>query len=69
VYHILKENNPMGSDTPDLLTAANIAKVLGVSDAKVKKAIQSLGIKPQAKKGVCSYYGKDTVAKVKGALK
>ena len=52
----------MGSDTPDLLTAANIAKALGVSDAKVKKAIQTLGIKPQAKKGVCSYYGKDTVA-------
>jgi hypothetical protein len=59
----------MGSDTPDLLTAANIAKVLGVSDGKVKKAILTLGIKPQAKKGVCSYYGKDTVAKVKGALK
>lgn len=59
----------MGADKPDLLTAANIAKSLGVSDAKVKKAIQVLGIKPQAKKGVCNYYGKDVVAKVKGALK
>jgi len=54
--------------TTDLLTAGNIAKTLGVSDAKVKKAIQTLGIKPQAKKGVCNYYGKDVVAKVKSAL-
>jgi hypothetical protein len=54
--------------TTDLLTVGNIAKTLGVSDAKVKKAIQTLGIKPQAKKGVCSYYGKDAVAKVKSAL-
>ena len=59
----------MATEKTDLMTAANIAKSLGVSDAKVKKAIQALGIKPQAKKGVCSYYGKVTVAKVKGALK
>ena len=59
----------MATEKPDLMTATNIAKSLGVSDAKVKKAIQALGIKPQAKKGVCSYYGKDTVAKVKRALK
>jgi hypothetical protein len=54
--------------TAGLLTAGNIAKTLGVSDAKVKKAIQTLGIKPEAKKGVCNYYGKDVVAKVKSAL-
>lgn len=59
----------MAAQTADLLTAANIAKTLGVSDAKVKKAIQALGIKPQAKKGVCSYYAKEAVAKVKSALK
>ena len=59
----------MATDKPDLFTAANIAKSLGISDAKVKKAIQTLGIKPQVKKGVCNYYGKDTVAKVKAALK
>jgi len=53
----------------DLLTASNIAKALGVSDAQVKKAIQTLSIKPQAKKGVCNYYSKDTVAKIKAALK
>jgi hypothetical protein len=59
----------MAENITGLLTAATIAKQLGVSDGKVKKAIQSLGIKPQAKKGVCSYYGKDAVAKVKQALK
>jgi hypothetical protein len=59
----------MPTDKTDLLTAGNIAKTLGASDAKVKKAIQALGLKPVAKKGVCSYYGKDAVAKVKRALK
>lgn len=59
----------MANEKTDLLTAANMAKALGVSDARVKKAIQALGIKPQAKKGVCSYYSKDTMAKVKTALK
>jgi len=52
----------------DLLTAGAIAKALGAPDAKVKKAIKDLGIKPKAKKGVCSYYGPDAVAKVKAAV-
>jgi len=55
--------------TPEMLTAGNIAKMLAVSDAKVKKAIQELKIKPAAKKGVCNYYSRDTVARVKAALK
>ena len=59
----------MAQEKSDLLTAGNIAKTLGVPDAKVKKAIQTLGIKPQAKKGVCNYYSKDTVAKIKVAIK
>ena len=59
----------MATEKSDLLTAANIAKALGVSDGKVKKTIQTLGIKPTAKKGVCNYYSKDTVAKLKDALK
>jgi len=52
----------------DLLTAGAIAKALGAPDAKVKKAIQDLGIKPKAKKGVCNYYGQDAVAKVRAAV-
>lgn len=59
----------MATETTKLLTASNIAKQLGASDAKVKKAIQALGLKPIEKKGVCSYYGKDVVARVKQALK
>jgi hypothetical protein len=59
----------MSTQSGDLYTAGNIAKALSVSDAKVKKAIQALGIKPVAKKGVCNYYSKDAVSKVKAALK
>ncbi len=59
----------MKAEMADLMTAGNIAKKLGVSDAKVKKAIQELGIKPKAKKGVCNYYGGEAVTKVKLALK
>lgn len=59
----------MPAENTDLLTAGNIAKQLKVSDAKVKKAIQELGIKPKAKKGVCNYYSADTVIKIKTALK
>lgn len=57
------------SDKTDLMTAGNIAKALSVSDAKVKKAIADLKIKPVAKKGVCSYYSADVVAKIKPAIK
>jgi hypothetical protein len=57
----------MPTDT-DLLTAARIAAQLKVSDARVKKAIAALGLKPAAKKGVCSYYEKSAVPKIKKAL-
>ncbi len=53
----------------DLLSPGAIAKAVGASDAKVKKAIKDLGLEPTAKKGVCSYYAKDVVAKVKAAIK
>jgi hypothetical protein len=59
----------MAMQNGDLYTAGNIAKELSVSDAKVKKALLELKIKPVAKKGVCSYYSKDTIGKVKAALK
>jgi hypothetical protein len=53
----------------DLLTAGNIAKELGVSDGKVKKAITELALQPKAKKGACSYYSRDDLAKIKAAVK
>ncbi len=52
----------------ELLTAAKIAVQLKVSDAKVKKAIAELGLKPAAKKGVCNYFAKADVPKIKKAL-
>lgn len=58
----------MAGEQKDMYTAGTIAKELGVSDGKVKKAIQALGLKPVAKKGVCNYYGKDAIAKVRTAL-
>lgn len=58
----------MATNTSDLLTAGTIAKTLKVPDARVKKAIQTLGIKPAAKKGVCNYYSKDVLPRVKAAV-
>jgi hypothetical protein len=52
----------------DLLSAGAVAKAVGASDAKVKKAIKDLGIEPKAKKGVCNMYSPDVVAKIKKAL-
>ncbi len=53
----------------DLMTGAQIAKQLGVSAAKVKKAIDELGLAPDAKKGPCAYYSARWAAKIKSALK
>ncbi|MHB1044463.1 MAG: hypothetical protein ACYC4P_00490 [Thermoanaerobaculia bacterium] len=51
------------------ITAGNIAKELEASPAQVKKAIEALKILPVAKKGACSYYSREQVKKIKGALK
>ncbi|MBI3445631.1 MAG: hypothetical protein HY055_09785 [Magnetospirillum sp.] len=50
------------------LSPGNIAKALAVSDGKVKKAIKELGLEPAAKRGVCSFYSPDQVARIKTAL-
>ena len=59
----------MATPAKELLTAGALAKELGVSDAKVKKAITELGLQPDAKRGVCCYYGPEAVKQVKAALK
>lgn len=53
----------------ELLTVGKIAEQLSVPAAKVKKAIQELGIQPTAKKGACSYYSKSDITKIKKAIK
>jgi hypothetical protein len=60
---------PRMPSAPELLTASKIATQLKVTDTKVKKAIADLGLKPAAKKGVCSYYAAGDVPKIKKALK
>jgi hypothetical protein len=52
-----------------LYTAGKVAKELGVKPGDVKKAITSLGIKPDVVKGACSYYTEATVKKIKKGLK
>ena len=59
----------MPVNAKELLTAGNIAKELGASPAKVKKAIEELKLAPVAKKGACAYYSREQVKKVKAALK
>jgi predicted ArsR family transcriptional regulator len=59
----------MTTPASGLMTAAAMAKELGVSDAKVKKAIADLALQPAAKKGSCCYYGADALKKVKSSIK
>jgi len=59
----------MATAKAEMLTAGKIAETLKAPPAAVKKAIATLKIKPAMKKGACSYYGMDAVAKVKSALK
>jgi len=59
----------MSAEAPTLVTAGAMAKDLGVSDAKVKKAILALGLTPAAKKGCCNYFTSDDQKKIQAALK
>ncbi|MEO5375530.1 MAG: hypothetical protein H7840_14885 [Alphaproteobacteria bacterium] len=58
----------MADTKEELITAGNIAKELGVSDGKVKKAIKELGLEPAAKRGVCGYYDRSAVGRIKASL-
>jgi hypothetical protein len=59
----------MATGEGDLMTAGKIAEALSAPPAKVKKAIAALGLKPKAKKGACSYYSAESLAKIKAAIK
>lgn len=58
-----------GMPDTNLLTPSKIAAELKIPDAKVKKAIAELGLAPAARKGVCSYYDRSALPKIKKALK
>ena len=51
------------------LTATKIAQQLGVSDAKVKKAIKELAIEPADKRGVCNFYSPAVIPQIQAVLK
>jgi hypothetical protein len=38
------------------------------TDGKVKRAITALAIEPVATKGVCNYFGRDAIDRIKEAL-
>lgn len=67
--YLTKWSKNMAAEKPNLLSTGAIAKELGVPGAKVTKAIKDLNLKPEMKKGVCSYYSKDVVKKIKVAIK
>lgn len=50
------------------VTSGAIAKELGVSPNAVKKALATLKIEPDFKKGNCGYFYAERVAEVKAAL-
>ena len=54
---------------PQMFTAAKAAQELGASASAVKKAITNLGIKPDERRGRCSYYSPATLKKIKKGLK
>jgi GTPase len=69
----VRENEPpdqRGEEMADeLLTAGKIAEKLGVSPAKVSKAIKDNAVEPDQKKGNCAYFGPDKVAQLEALLK
>lgn len=52
----------------DMLTTGKIAEALGAKPAAVKKAITDLKLEPDAVKGRCTYFGPDSVKKIKEKL-
>jgi hypothetical protein len=53
----------------NLLTAGKLAEAWGVSAKAVKDAIAKAGVKPDAQKGPCAYFGPETAKKIQAALK
>lgn len=53
----------------EMKTAANWAKELGVPEKKLKDAIKAAGIQPDAKKGVCGFYSRQSAEKAKKSIK
>ncbi len=53
----------------EVYTAGKLAKLLGVSQGKVKKIIDAQSIEPDEVKRGCKYYSEATAEKIKTLLK
>ncbi len=51
-----------------MYTAGKLAKLLGVSQGKLKKIIEAENIEPDEVKRNCKYYGEATGEKIKALL-
>lgn len=52
----------------EMYTAGKLAKLIGVSQGKVKKIIEAENIEPDEVKRSCKYYSEATAEKIKGLL-
>jgi len=52
----------------EMKTIGNWAKELRVSEKKLKDAVKAKGIEPDAKKGACSLYTRQSVEKASKAI-
>ncbi len=57
----------MATKNDDLLSAGKLAKEIGISAAKVKKAIEALDLQPDNVRCGCKYYSKDRIPEIKKA--
>ncbi len=53
---------------PEMYTAGKLAKLIGVSQGKVKKIIEAESIEPDEVKRNCKYYSEATAEKIKALL-
>ncbi len=58
----------MADNKNELLSTGKIAEQVGVSPAKVKKALEEMQIEPDQMKGKCAMFAPETVGKVKAHL-
>jgi len=52
----------------EMYTAGKLAKLIGVSQGKVKKIIEAENIEPDEVKRNCKYYSEATAEKIKALL-
>lgn len=53
----------------DMRTIGNWAKELGIPEKKLKEAVKAAAIQPDAKKGPCAYYSRESAEKAKKSIK